>query len=54
VPDTRCFQADVPAANEPGYACRLVYDNIYTVVRAKTASSVKEMTAAQYALLATR
>jgi len=54
VPESRCFQADAPAADTPGYACRLVFDNIYTVVRANTASSVKEMTAAQYALLATR
>lgn len=54
VPDTRCFQADAPVADVPGYACRLVFDNFYTVVRADTASSVKEMTAAQYALLATR
>ena len=54
VPDSRCFQADAPAASAPGYACRLVFDNVYTVVRADTASSVKEMTAAQYALLATR
>lgn len=54
VPDSRCFQADAPAADADGYACRLVFDNVYTVVRATTASSVKEMTAAQYALLATR
>ena len=54
VPDSRCFQADAPAANAPGYACRLVFDDVYTVVRADTASSAKEMTAAQYALLATR
>jgi hypothetical protein len=32
----------------------LVFDDVYTVVRAETASSAKEMTAAQYALLATR
>ncbi len=54
VPKSRCFQADAPAANAQAYACRLVFDNVYTVVRANTASSVKEMTAAQYALLATR
>jgi hypothetical protein len=54
VPDARCFQADAPAEDVPGYACRLVFDNFYTVVRADTASGAKEMTAAQYALLATR
>ena len=54
VPDSRCFQSDAAEANAPGYACRLVFDNVYTVVRADTASSVKEMTAAQYALLANR
>jgi len=54
VPGSRCFQADAPAADAPGYTCRLVFDNIYTVVRANTAASVTEMTAAQYALLATR
>jgi hypothetical protein len=54
VPRSRCFQVGAPAANAPGYTCRLVFDNVYTVVRANTASSVKQMTAAQYALLATR
>lgn len=54
VPDSRCFQSDAPAADAPAYACLLVFDNVYTVVRADTASSMKEMTAAQYALLATR
>lgn len=51
VPDTRCFKADVPTF---GYTCRMVIDNVYTVIRADTESSVKEMTAAQYALLANR
>jgi hypothetical protein len=54
VPDSRCFHSDGPAEDAPGYTCRLVFDNVYTVVRANIASSVKEMTAAQYALLATR
>ncbi len=54
LPDTRCFQAVTPSADRPAYVCRLVFDDIYTVVRADTADSVKEMAAAQYALLATR
>jgi hypothetical protein len=54
VPKSRCFQADASASVTPAYACRLVFGNVYTVVRANTASSVKEMTAAQHALLATR
>lgn len=54
VPDTRCFQVKTPAAGIPGYTCRMVFDNIYTAIRADTASIVKQMTAAQYALLATR
>lgn len=54
VPDTRCFQTNAPPAGVTGYTCRMVYDNLYTAIRANTASSVKEMTAAQYVLLATR
>ncbi|MGH3675601.1 MAG: DUF7373 family lipoprotein [Mycobacterium sp.] len=54
VPNERCFQLDNPPPIVPGFACRLAFDNFYTVVRANTASSVKEKTAAQYALLATR
>jgi hypothetical protein len=54
VPNSQCFQADAAAASAPGYTCRLVFDNTYTTMRANTASSVKQMTAAQYALLASR
>ncbi len=54
VPDTRCFQTKAPAAGIPGYTCRMVYDDVYTAIRADTASNVKQMAAAQYALLATR
>jgi hypothetical protein len=54
LPETRCFRADPPSADAPAYSCRMVFDNIYTVVRAGTEDGVKEMAAAQYALLATR
>ena len=54
VPNERCFQLDDPPRDVPAFACRIAFDNFYTVVRANTASSVKEMAAAQYALLATR
>lgn len=52
VPDERCFQANNPAPNTPGFACRIVVDNFYTLVRADTATSAKEKAAAQYVLLA--
>jgi hypothetical protein len=48
------FRPTRSAPGVPGYLCRLVFDNVYTVVRANTPSSVKEMSAAQYALLAIR
>jgi hypothetical protein len=53
VPNERCFQTEDPPPQVPQFACRIAFDNFYTVVRANTASSVKEMAAAQYALLAT-
>ena len=49
LPDTQCFTPARGAA-----ACRMVFDNVYTEVRADTTSSVEEKAAAQYALLATR
>jgi hypothetical protein len=51
VPDERCFQANNPPPNLPPYVCRIVFQNFYTSVRAKTAVSAKQKAAAQYALL---
>lgn len=54
LPNTRCFQADAPAANLRGYTCRMWVDDVFTEVRADSEASVREMAAAQYVLLATR
>lgn len=54
LPNTRCFSEDAPAANLRGYTCRMWVDDVFTVVRADTAESAKQMAAAQYALLAAR
>lgn len=54
LPDTQCFQAKSSATDTPAFACRLVYDTVYTEVRADTAVAAQEMAAAQYVLLATR
>ena len=51
VPDERCFQANNPPPNIPPYVCRIVFENFYTSVRAKTADRAKQKAAAQYALL---
>jgi hypothetical protein len=52
VPDERCFAANNPPPNAPAFACRIVFNNFYTLVRADTAISAKQKAAAQYKLLA--
>jgi hypothetical protein len=52
VPDERCVQANNPVPNATGFACRIIVDNYYTLVRADTASSAEQKAAAQYALRA--
>jgi hypothetical protein len=52
VPDERCSEVNKPAPNTPGFACRIVFNNYYTLVSADTAISAKQKAAAQYALLA--
>jgi hypothetical protein len=52
VPDERCFQVDNPLPNTPAFACRVIVDSLYTVVRGDTATSAKQKAAAQYVLLA--
>jgi hypothetical protein len=54
VPGTRCFRAGAATPDMPAYSCSLVFDNVYTEVRAVTEANAEEMAAAQYALLATR
>jgi hypothetical protein len=49
VPDERCFQVNSPSN---AFVCRIVFENFYTSVRADTATSAKQKSAAQYALLA--
>jgi hypothetical protein len=51
-PDERCFETNNPPPNTPGFACRIVFNNFYTLVRADTAVSAKQKAAAQYKLLA--
>jgi hypothetical protein len=50
VPDERCFQADNSTAN--AFVCRIVFENFYTSLRADTAITAKQKSAAQYAMLA--
>jgi hypothetical protein len=52
VPDERCFETNKPPPNGPAFACRIVVNNFYTLVRADTAVSAKQKAAAQYKLLA--
>jgi hypothetical protein len=52
VPDERCFEANTPVPDARNFACRIVFNNFYTQVRADTAISAKQKAAAQYALLA--
>lgn len=52
VPDEHCVQTDNPAPGPPGFACRMVVSNFYTLVHADTADSAKQKAAAQYVLLA--
>ena len=52
VPDERCFETNKPAPDTPGFACRVVFNNFYTLVRADTAINAKQKAAAQYVLLA--
>jgi hypothetical protein len=54
VPDEHCVQIDNPAGGPPGFACRMVVNNFYTLVHADTAASAKQKAAAQYVLLAAR
>ena len=50
VPGERCFQINNSASN--AFVCRIVSENFYTSLRADTAISAKQKSAAQYALLA--
>jgi hypothetical protein len=50
VPDERCFQTNNSPSN--AFVCRIVFENFYTSLRADTAISAKQKSAAQYALLA--
>jgi hypothetical protein len=52
VPDERCIETNNPPPNGPAFACRIVFNNFYTLVRADTAASAKQKAAAQYKLLA--
>ena len=52
VPDEHCFETNNPPPNGPAFACRIVFNNFYTLVRADTAISAKQKAAAQYKLLA--
>jgi hypothetical protein len=52
VPDERCFEENKPAPNSPGFSCRVIVKNFYTLVRSDSAASVKQKAAAQYVLLA--
>jgi hypothetical protein len=52
VPDEHCFETNNPPPNRHPFACRIVFDNFYTLVRADTAVSAKQKAAAQYKLLA--
>jgi hypothetical protein len=52
VPDERCFETNNPPPDSPAFACRIVFNNFYTLVRADTAISAKQKAAAQYKLLA--
>ncbi|OBK78700.1 hypothetical protein [Mycobacterium sp. 1274761.0] len=54
LPDTQCFQTDPPTVAMPAFACRVVYDAVYTEVRADSATKAQQMAAAQYVLLANR
>ena len=51
VPNQHCFQANNPPPTLPPYVCRIVFENVYTSLRADTAISAKQKAAAQYALL---
>ncbi|MBE1551521.1 hypothetical protein GGC64_005581 [Mycobacterium sp. OAS707] len=52
VPDEHCFETAQPPPNAPAFACRIVFDRFYTLVRGDTAISAKQKAAAQYKLLA--
>jgi hypothetical protein len=52
VPDERCFETNNPPPNSPAFACRIVFNNFYTLVRDNTAISAEQKAAAQYKLLA--
>jgi hypothetical protein len=53
IPDEHCFRL-TDAVDAPGFACQVIVGNLYTLVKANTATSAKQMAAAQYALLAAR
>jgi len=50
VPDERCFQVNNSPSN--AFVCRIVFENFYTSLHSDTATSAKQKSAAQYALLA--
>jgi hypothetical protein len=52
MPDEHCFQTNNPSAGMPAFACRIVFNNFYTLLPADTPSSAKQKAAAQYVLLA--
>lgn len=52
IPDERCFETNNPPPDSPAFACRIVFGNFYTLVRADNAVSAKQKAAAQYKLLA--
>jgi hypothetical protein len=51
IPDEHCFKMTNAAPGSAAFACQIVHDNMYTLVRSNTATSAKQMAAAQYALL---
>jgi hypothetical protein len=51
VPDEHCFETNKPVPDTPGFACRIIVNNFYTLVRGDSAVSVKQKAAAQYVLL---
>jgi hypothetical protein len=51
IPDEHCFKLTDAAPGSAAFACQIVHDDVYTMLRSDTATSAKQMAAAQYALL---
>jgi hypothetical protein len=54
IPDEHCFKITDAAPGSAAFACQIVHENLYTMVRSNTATSAKQMAAAQYALLVSK